>query len=98
MPADDVSPLKTNDGPAIQMDPPDHRKTTSNGNNGHQGAAYRKMIGDLLKNGEWRKAMAIEVADVRRIAREIGDPRKYNEATLEMLEYFKCLEANNLLK
>lgn len=28
----------------------------------------------------------------------IGDPKKYDEATLEMLEYFKCLEKNGLLK
>ncbi len=42
--------------------------------------------------------MAIEVLDVRRIAALIEDPRKYNEAMLEMLEYFKCLAKNDLLK
>jgi len=98
MPAKEVSPLDPKDGPAIQMDPPDHRDTTSNGNNGRQGIAYRKMIEGLLKKGEWRKAMAIEIRDVRRIARDVGNPRKYNEAMLEMLEYFKCLENNGLLK
>jgi hypothetical protein len=34
MPADVVSPLKHNDGPAIQMDPLDHADTSSNGQNG----------------------------------------------------------------
>jgi hypothetical protein len=55
------------------------------------------MIEGLLKNGEWRKAMAIELKDIRDIAKQSGEPRKYNEAMLEMLEYFKCLEKNGLL-
>ncbi len=55
------------------------------------------MIESLLKEGKWREAMAIEIQDIREIAKAIGDPRKYNEAMLEMLEYFKCLEKNNLL-
>lgn len=98
MPADAVSPLRTNDGPAIQMEPSDHNLTTSNGKNGRQGIAYRKMIEGLLKNGEWRKALSIEIKDVRRVARALGNQRKYNEAALEMLEYFKCLQKNDLLK
>ncbi|MDR9837580.1 hypothetical protein [Herbaspirillum huttiense] len=97
MPADDVSPLKRNDGPAIQMDPEDHKDTSSNGSNGLQGEVYRKVLKRMLKNDEWRKAMAIEIRDVRRISRDIGNPRKYNEAMLEMLEYFKCLHKNGLL-
>ncbi|MCY0916347.1 hypothetical protein [Massilia antarctica] len=98
MPAKEISPLNPKDGPAIQMEPVDHRDTTSNGNNGHQGRAYRAMIEDLLKKGDWRKAMAIEIQDVRRIAKDVNDPRKYNEAMLEMMEYFKCLEKHGLLK
>ncbi|WP_124800779.1 cell envelope integrity protein TolA [Paraburkholderia phosphatilytica] len=97
MPADDASPLPKKDGPAIQMDPADHHQTSSNGRNGTEGAEYREMIANLLKDGKWREAMSIEIQDVREIAKAIGDPRKYNEAMLEMLEYFKCLEKNNLL-
>ncbi|MBJ9900197.1 hypothetical protein [Burkholderia cenocepacia] len=97
MPADDVSPLKRSDGPAIQMDPDDHAMTSSNGQNGRAGKAYRSMIGDLLRDGKWREAMLKEILDVRRLASEINDGRKYNEAMLEMLEYFKCLERNGLL-
>lgn|GEM_PF-935608 len=97
MPADDVSPLKRSDGPAIQMDPDDHAMTSSNGQNGRAGKAYRAMIGDLLRDGKWREAMLKEILDVRRLASEINDGRKYNEAILEMLEYFKCLERNGLL-
>jgi hypothetical protein len=95
-PADDVSPLKRNDGPAIQMDPSDHKMTSSNGSS-REAAQYRQMIDELLKQGKWREAMAIEIGDIRRIAKELNDPRKYNEASLEMLEYFKCLEKNGLL-
>lgn len=42
--------------------------------------------------------MAIEIMDVRRVAAEAGDLKKYNEAIQEMLEYYKCIEKNNLLK
>lgn len=96
MPADDVSPLRRSEGPAIQMDPSDHKKTKSNGSMPGS-AKYRGAIEKLLNNGEWRRAMATEIQDVRRIQRQIGDPTKYNEAMLEMLEYFKCLEKNGLL-
>jgi Domain of unknown function (DUF4150) len=95
-PADDVSPIKRSDGPAIQMDPKDHAKTSSNGSS-RDAVMYRQLIEKLLKDGKWRDAMAIEIKDIRDIAKEIKDPRKYNEAAQEMLEYFKCLEKNGLL-
>ncbi|WP_198116526.1 hypothetical protein [Massilia rhizosphaerae] len=59
---------------------------------------YRESLEELISQGKWREAMAIEVRDVRRIAKEAGDPRKYNEAILEMLEHYKCLEKHSLLK
>lgn len=96
MPADDTSPLPRRDGPAIQMDPKDHGNTASNGS-GTESIKYRKKIEDLIKNGDWRKAMADEIKDIRGIAREAGEAGKYNEAIREMLEYFKCLENNGLL-
>jgi len=98
MPADKISPLKRNDGPAIQMDPFDHKETQSNGQGGSAARSYRKMLENLLKEGKWRTAMAKEILDVRQISRETGNSRKYNEAMLEMLEYFKCLETHGLLK
>jgi Domain of unknown function (DUF4150) len=96
MPAKDSSPLKPNEGPAIQMDPKDHAKTSSNGQMSGS-RQYREILEDMLENGKWREALKMEVSDVRRVAKEIGSPGKYNEAMLEMLEYFKCLEENNLL-
>lgn len=97
MPSDKVSPLERPDGPAIQMDVVDHKKTGSNGSS-HAAIAYRDAIDRLLKKGNWRGAMAKEILDVRRIQKSINDPRKYNEAMQEMLEYFKCLEKHGLLK
>ncbi len=91
MPADDASPLPKRDGPAIQMHPDDHRLTRSNGS--VKGSAkYRQSIQELLEKGEWRKAMIKEIKDIRRIQKMIDEPGKYNEAMLEMLEYFRCLE------
>jgi hypothetical protein len=101
MPAKDSykqTTLDKNDGPAIQMDPKDHAKTSSNGRWGDLAEDYRSEIKDMIDKGEWRKALAKEINDVRKIARKAGDPKKYNEAMMEMLEYYKCLGKNGLLK
>jgi hypothetical protein len=97
-PADAASPLPKNDGPAFQMDPLDHDETSSNGKK--KGSAdYIESIRDLLDQGKWREAMAKEIKDARKAAKKVsGDLRKYNEAIREMLEYFKCLAKNGLLK
>ncbi|WP_288065536.1 hypothetical protein [Herbaspirillum sp.] len=97
MPANDASPLKHNEGPAIQMAPGDHSKTASNGQMPGS-IAYRNAIESLLSQGKWRDAMAIEIRDVRKVAKGAGETKRYNEAMLEMLEYFKCLEKNSLLR
>ncbi|WP_313167293.1 hypothetical protein [Massilia oculi] len=97
MPADNISPLKKKEGPAIQMDPDDHAMTSSNGKKGARATRYRHQIEKLLIDKKWREAMLKEIRDVRNIARAINDPRKYNQAMLEMLEYFKCLQQNDLL-
>lgn len=96
MPADQVSPLSKNSGPAIQMLPGDHAKTGSNGQMPGS-AIYRYEIGQLLAEGKWRDALAKEIRNVRKIANAIQDPKKYNESISEMLKYFHCLEINNLL-
>ena len=98
IPAKDANPqLHPNDGPAIQMDPKDHAKTSSNGQMAGS-LEYRESIADLIDSGKLRDAIAKEVKDVRRVAKEIKDPKKYNEALQEMLEYFKCLERHGLIK
>lgn len=98
MPADDISPLSRDNGPAIQMDPLDHGKTQSNGQGGNAARRYRKMLEQLIKDGKWRNAMAKEIKDIRRLSRELGEPKKYNEALSELLAYFKCLDKHGLLK
>jgi len=89
MPADSTSPIPRDDGPAIQMDPSDHRATSSWGGS-TEAIEYRKELKDMIDNGQMRDAMAREIRDVRRVATEVaGQPRKYNEAMREMLEYAK---------
>lgn len=96
-PADSVSPLPRSQGPAIQMTQIDHAETMSHGTNGIDGKNYRAKVQALINQGKWRDAMAMEIRDIRQLARESGDPKKYNQAVKEMLAYFKCLERHKLL-
>ena len=42
----------------------------------------------MIEKGDWRKAMATEIRDVRRAALQgSGDRTKYNGAVREMLNY-----------
>jgi RHS repeat-associated protein len=91
MPADSVSDIPREKGPAIQMEPPDHAETMSHGSQGAPGAEFRAKQRELIEQGKHRDAMAREVKDVRRVAREAGEPRKYNNAMRQMLEYAKSL-------
>ena len=77
-----------NDGPAIQMDPLDHFATSSNGRHGESSRIWRDETAQMIREGRYRDAMAREIRDVRRAAKKVSsDPRKYNEAIQEMLEY-----------
>lgn len=79
------------------MKPTDHGKTSSNGK--VRGFAnYIVRIKMLLTQGKWREAMALEIKDVRRVAKLQGDLRRYNIALQEMLKYYHCLEKHNLLR
>lgn len=89
MPAAWVKLTSRERGPAIQMDPKDHAKTSSNGKM-RGSLRYRRKVRRMIRAGKKREAMAIEVRDVRRAAQEVsGDRRKYNHAIKEMLEYAK---------
>lgn len=95
----DGSPmLHPNDGPAIQMDPKDHGKTSSNGRWGPLADDYRNDLKKMIDEGKWWGAMRKEIRDIRRVARQAGDKRKYDEAMREMLAYFQCLAKHGLLK
>lgn len=83
MPADSVSPIPRDRGPAIQMDPLEHRQTSSWGRSA-AAQAYRQQIKELIDAGRMRDAMAVEIKDVRRL---FGT--KYIPAIREMLDYAK---------
>ncbi|HEJ7999666.1 TPA: RHS repeat-associated core domain-containing protein [Serratia liquefaciens] len=94
MPADAVTKsqagyLGYRDGPAIAMDPSDHAATSSYKNSA-AAQQYRDQLATMVASGNYRDAMATEIFDVRRVARSVGDPTKYNEAMREMLAYAKC--------
>jgi hypothetical protein len=86
MPSKSVSGLGESKGPAIQMLPDDHARTLSNGKMQGSGE-HLEMIGDMISRGDMRGVMAMEIRDVRRIARDAGDPRRYNQAMREMMDY-----------
>ena len=93
MPADSTTDLPKDKGPAIQMERADHLETSSHGSKGVQAAEYRAKIEELIDKGEWRKALAEEIKDVRRVA-----GTKYNQAIKEMLEYARTLKEAGFLK
>jgi hypothetical protein len=83
MPADSVSGLPREDGPAIWMETPDHAKTASFDNN--PGArAYRARQKELISQGQMMEAIQMDIDDIRR---QFGN--KYNETINQMLEYAK---------
>ncbi|QND97510.1 putative deoxyribonuclease RhsC [Burkholderia cenocepacia] len=94
MPADAVTSsqdgyLGYRDGPAIAMDPNDH-KGTSSYKNSTAARQYRDKLAGMIASGNYRGAMATEILDIRRVARTAGDPIRYNTAMQEMLAYAKC--------
>jgi hypothetical protein len=69
------------------MDVWDHELTSSYGS-WAESRAYRTQVGEMIRDGEWRRAMATEIRDVRRAAFEgSGNQTKYNQAIWEMLDY-----------
>ncbi len=99
MPAKDSFPKSDfNDLPAIQMEELDHRKTMSNGNKGADGARWRAKQGELIRDGKYKEALQMDIDDARRIAKEAGDPTRYDEAIKEAEEYAACREKHGLNK
>lgn len=92
MPADGAMHVTTRgEGPAIQMLAKDHRLTSSYGN-----PTYVRRMEEMLNNDQWREAFAMEIRDVRRVAREVGAPRRYNAAIREMMAYARKIGIPNL--
>ncbi|WP_434560935.1 hemagglutinin repeat-containing protein [Pseudomonas sp. Z4-20] len=79
------APISSVDGPAIKMDPNDHKFTASNGNS-DAAKSYRAQQEELLKQGKLDEAIKMDVDDIRS---KFGD--KYDAAIEQMLKYSKSL-------
>lgn len=96
MPPKSVSPMGEGRSPAISMYKPDHRKARSTGS-GKRAEQWRADQQKLIDAGRYRDATAMDYHDRRRLARQAGEPRRYNEAMLERSAYQRCLEKHGLL-
>ncbi len=81
MPANDASPLPKEQGPAIKMDPKDHRKTASYGNS-KEARAHREKQRELIEQGKFKDAQKMDIDDIKS---KFGS--KYDKQIEEMLEY-----------
>lgn len=86
MPADSVSHIEREDGPAIAIDYEDHQQTASCGSS-REAKEYRAMQKELIDNGDFRGALQMDIDDLHD---KFGD--KYDEAISQMLDYVDKLE------
>lgn len=86
MPADSVTELPRNDGPAIRMDKSDHRETASCGNS-REAREYREYQKKLIDEGKFDEAVKMDIDDIRE---KFGG--KYDDAINEMLNYIDELK------
>lgn len=92
MPANAISPLPANMGPAIQMDPQDHRLTASYGS-GPDAVMYRAEQSRLIAAGNFSGAFAMDVADIKA---NFGD--KYDGAIAQAGAYLACLKQHGIVR
>ena len=80
------APISTEKGPAIKMEPADHKKTASNGSS-DEAKQYRQQQRDLLNQGRLMDAIQMDIDDIRSKFKN-----KYDTAIEEMLAYAKTLD------
>jgi len=80
MPADSASPLSKSNGPAIQMEPVDHRRTASYGG-GTNATNYRARQQELIDQGNFDDAFLMDVEDIQS---KFGP--KYDQAILDAMD------------
>jgi len=85
MPADCVTDIVYNDGPAIKMEKADHSKTASWGKS-KEAQEYRAAQKELVEQGNFREAAQMDIDDIRD---KFGD--KYDEAIAEYEAYYDKL-------
>ena len=90
LPANSATNIAKGKGPTIQMLAEDHRNTSSWGNS-KEAKAYRQQVKQLMEAKQGRKALALEIRDVRNVARKAGYPRRYNRALQQASRYAKPL-------
>ncbi|APJ02827.1 PAAR domain-containing protein [Silvanigrella aquatica] len=81
-------------GPAIKMEPKDHRDTKSYGKKGEQ---YRQKQKELIQQGKLKEAVQMDIEDIRRIALEDGKPDKYECGIKEYIENYNKYDPNDFI-
>ncbi len=87
MPADSASPLPRDMGPAIRMDPADHRMTSS------YGVGATGPAGALAQRGQVLAAFNLDAAEV-----ESRFPGKYTASIAQARAYAECLRAHGMAR
>lgn len=86
MPADSVSPLSKNKGPAISMKKEEHKQTASWGNS-KEAKAYRAEQKQRIENGDFKGAQQMDIDDVQS---KFGN--KYDDAIDQMKQYTESID------
>lgn len=79
-------------GPAIKMDPVDHKGTASYGSS-DAAKRYRKKQEELLRQGKLQEAVDMDIQDIRS---KFGN--KYDNHISEMQKYIDTLNPNDFSK
>jgi hypothetical protein len=87
MPADSVSHLNRDEGPAIWMETIEHQQTASWGRL-RSAITYRRQQQALIQQGQFLTAQQLDIDDIHT---KFGD--KYDTAIAEMLEYTQTIDA-----
>ena len=82
MPANSVSGLSRNQGPAILMDPADHALTASHGRQGRAGALHRAQQEALIRQGRFDDAIQMDIDNIQ----SLFPDGRYDEAILQMID------------
>jgi hypothetical protein len=85
MPADSVSHLSRDEGPAIWMAAIDHHQTASWGRS-RSAISYRRQQQNLVQQNQFLAAQQMDINDIHA---KFGD--KYDDAIAPMLDYTKTL-------
>lgn len=85
IPAKSASPLSIGEGPSIAMQAPDHRMTAS-AINSPAGRAYRQEQAVAIAEGDWQRAIDMDIADIRS---KFGT--KYDGAIEQMKDYARSI-------